>query len=489
VEYAEEGCYMAHYKADFQPIYISEMHVKNFKSLRSLNIRLKPITILLGPNSSGKTSLIQTLLLIKQTLESGNPEIPLVINGKYLKLGTFKDIVFLRDLSRNVSFAFKFNVKNILRAAMKHEYRRFPLIFDIRKVEDLYIAFSVIYNESLQQLILSSSEIRFYPDNLTISYSPSEFSIYVRENHEEGVPKSGFIKISSKKALDTLSFRNFLPMVPSFLFSKIVRNKIIPLSEDQEKLLFNVRRRIAAFVYFLEMFLTENVKYLGPLREYPQRYYLTSGEVPKSAGIRGERAIELLYYEYSRRKEKLDVVRKWLKKFNLASDVIIKRIEESLFELRLEDISLKTLVNICDVGFGASQLLPIIIECFLSRPGSFLIVEQPEIHLHPSAQACLADLFIESVRYNNNQLLIETHSEHLLIRLQRRIAEGVISKDDVSILYFKPTNEGTKVYPIEISELGTFKEVPEGFFEEDISEIIGLIKALKSRRNKNVYGG
>jgi predicted ATPase len=127
-----------------------------------------------------------------------------------------------------------------------------------------------------------------------------------------------------------------------------------------------------------------------------------------------------------------------------------------------------------DVGFGVSQLLPIVTELLVSRD-SLVSIEQPELHLHPRLQSELADLCIESVIRGRNQLLVETHSEHLILRLQRRIRQGAIPRELVSVLYVDPTSSGAaRVEELRMDESGEFiDEWPEGFFEERFQEVLG----------------
>jgi len=120
-----------------------------------------------------------------------------------------------------------------------------------------------------------------------------------------------------------------------------------------------------------------------------------------------------------------------------------------------------------------NKVLPIILESLISK-NKILCVEQPEIHLHPKLQAHLADLFIDSVN-NNNQWIIETHSEALMLRIQRRIREGKISKEDVSVLYVDAGDHGAQITPLHLDNDGDFTvHWPNGFFEERLNEQVGF---------------
>ena len=121
---------------------------------------------------------------------------------------------------------------------------------------------------------------------------------------------------------------------------------------------------------------------------------------------------------------------------------------------------------------------------YFAPEGSLLILEQPEIHLHPKAQNQLGDLLIDVSR-ENKKLLVETHSEHLLMRIQRRIADGLIDAEQVSLYYCEPTKEGTKIRRIEIDDFGRLGEdLPEGFFEESYTESKEHLRAIANRTKK-----
>ena len=152
--------------------------------------------------------------------------------------------------------------------------------------------------------------------------------------------------------------------------------------------------------------------------------------------------------------------------------------------LIVEDSHTRIPVNISDVGFGASQILPLIVEGFHCPNNSIIISEQPEIHLHPKIQAELGDMLIDVVK-ENKFIIIETHSEHLIARVRRRIAEGKISRKKVSIYYFEPESRGTRIEEIILDDDGQYLYFPEGFFEEDIEEAFKHLKAIKKRNSRD----
>jgi predicted ATPase len=181
-------------------------------------------------------------------------------------------------------------------------------------------------------------------------------------------------------------------------------------------------------------------------------------------------------------------INQWVKAFGIAKEVKLERLGKSnQYQVLFVDAATNLSVNIADVGFGASQLLPIIVQGFYAPPGSVLLIEQPEIHLHPKAQATLGDLLMEVVKTGDRQIIVETHSEHLLARIQRRIAEQEFSHEQVAIYYFEPTPDGTKIHRLELDEYGQLVEpIPEGFFEEGLEEALAHMKAVGERKAEGV---
>lgn len=137
-----------------------------------------------------------------------------------------------------------------------------------------------------------------------------------------------------------------------------------------------------------------------------------------------------------------------------------------------------------DVGFGVSQVLPIIVLLYYAPENSTIIIEQPEIHLHPLAQSALADLFINVVERRGLQILFESHSEHLLLRLQRRIAEEILGQDDVILHSASYRGNASHLGQLEVDEFGQIYNWPEHFMGDAFGETLAAEKARLRRFNK-----
>lgn len=403
---------------------LKEIRIKNFKSLKdSGTLEIKPITLLVGPNNSGKSSLIQFLLLLKQTIESRDIQNPLIFNGTCIQLESYQNIIFMNDLSRNLEFEFSFDdvqglgIPRIIRS-------KYHIVFN---------------KEEKKEVNLLKFEIMLKNKN------KEKISIVWDKKEKEYE-----IKVDKENIKSSIRFTHFYPF--PFPFIELKSEDI--LNKKMYGQLLNTQ--------FFDRLFSQGINYLGPLREYPQRYYAVSGAIMEDVGFKGEKTIEVLT---TSREEIFEKVQKWIKRFNLADSIKIKPLKGrgTLVEVLLKDTLLKIPFNLYDVGFGVSQVLPIIVEGFYAPDNSLILIEQPEIHLHPKLQAEVGDLLIEIS--NLKKLIVETHSEHLLLRIQRRITEGSLKSDDVAIYFFTYTSEGSKIERLRIDDLGRFENWPAGFFK------------------------
>jgi predicted ATPase len=212
-------------------------------------------------------------------------------------------------------------------------------------------------------------------------------------------------------------------------------------------------------------------------------------------GQRGENAIDALLASRERG-EKIsrgkglkrltieEYVAWWLRELKLIEDFSVKPItkESNLYQVWVRKAHKSSEVLITDVGFGVSQLLPVLVLCYYVPEGATVLLEQPELHLHPSVQSGLADVFIDVAKNRNVQIILESHSEHLLRRLQRRIAEKKISTDDTS-LYFCDISRGiSRLVPLELDLFGNIQNWPESFFGDDLAEMAAMTRAAMERQ-------
>jgi predicted ATPase len=188
----------------------------------------------------------------------------------------------------------------------------------------------------------------------------------------------------------------------------------------------------------------------------------------------------------------------WIRHLKLADSLDVKDIAKrlNLFEVDITGAGRGTTANLADVGFGVSQVLPVLIQGLLTRSGGIYLVQQPEIHLHPDAQAGLADFFIYLASYGVITV-VETHSEYLLLRLRRRLAEGTrplaagssverrdvppLATGDVAVLLTGSDDGEAEVKQLEIGNSFQFENLPANFMSQALDDRVALLNAIGKR--------
>lgn len=440
---------------------LESIQLWNFKCfVESPEIEFAPITLLVGPNSSGKTTFIQPLLILKQTLELKAPmSTPLILNGTYIGLGTYNEMVNNHDRQKNIQIGIK--VKIPKEVWQSPQYFR-PHLKKFKDDLDVRCRISLKYFEKEQKISLSMVEFEskiflFKIDPLTEQVKANFFGHDIQLEH--------YSRLHQEQNL-----RSLLNLLNLLVRTSSPSRKGIMERIEQAAL---VRLAVDAFISTIE-----NLEYIGPLREYPNRYYDSSGEMVSNVGIMGENAVEVLHQDKVIHGELIKKLNYWLKQLGIAKSISLRTIDAFLYALEITSPNSKTKVNITSTGFGVSQIIPAIVQGHLMSPNSTLILEQPEIHLHPKAQAAIADLLI-SLSKKGKRFLIETHSEHLILRLQRRVAEGAIDSKDIRIYYFETTPDGSVIRKIDIDDKGELVNFPDGFMEEGMQEALKMALASK----------
>jgi len=404
---------------------LDELKIANFKTWPSAEIKFGKITGLFGTNSSGKSSLLQFLLLLKQTKEATDRSISLDLNGVYTRLGVYRDMIYAHHESLPLSWSLRFDTKKEVVITDPGRKRTDTLI----RADSLRVASEV--SQKGQSLV--STRLEYEIGRYSFSLMP---------------------KPKQDSAFDLSSVGGYF---------RFVRTQGRPwqLPGPLKSYAFPDHARTyyqnASFLSDLEAAYEEQIDslfYLGPLREYPQRDYLWARSRPVDVGLRGDKAIDAILAATAagevrnvRAKTRLrpfqEMIAYWLSEMGLIHDFKVEEIAEgsNRWQARVKVRRGGTEALLTDVGFGVSQVLPVVTLLQYVPEGSTVILEQPEIHLHPLAQAHLADVIINAAQHRNVQVVIESHSEHLLLRLQRRIAEEEIDSSDIT-LYFCDIDNG-----------------------------------------------
>ncbi|HDS9400775.1 TPA: DUF3696 domain-containing protein [Klebsiella quasipneumoniae subsp. quasipneumoniae] len=407
------------------------LKLTNFKAWQDTgDIDLKPVTMLLGTNSSGKSTLIQSLLLLKQTVQSPDRSIYLNLGGDEVNdifnFGDFDDV-----LHKNFAGA-----------------RQFSLNFTFQPHSPSRInngSFSCSYGQNsaggvtIKEWSVSTGQRQFK----SIRRDRGAYSVMV---DEEGQPRGKGRHLCPERSVS------------------LSAEAIAILGHDGallEDLSLSIRREL------------ENIVYLGPLRRKPERDYVWNKSNPGEVGSDGHRALDVLLASALMKGDDqnriIEGVSKWLVRMKVADKLEVKQLGRSTrYELVVHRDGVEA--NLRDVGIGISQVLPVLIIAYFAQSGSTIILEEPEIHLHPLAQSVLAELFVEISKQRNVQFIVETHSEHLFRRMQTLIAKQLITPQDSAMYFVEREGKAAQLRSLVLDDFGRVKNWPEGFFGDALGE-------------------
>ena len=439
---------------------ISSIGLHNFKAFADLELDLAPITLFLGPNNCGKSSILASLRLLAQTVDSYDPYVALLLSGSMGDFGTYKDIVYRNHRARPMTLSVSVHAGSGGPGLWK------PSASDTSDVLTIHLDYK--YRTKRRELILRSAEVEVNGRRLLrTAYSARSERQLVEQIGGAVVPPP------IKSALsDGLRMQNFAPRLLTYR----LRNRDSERSAVGEFLTKRVAQdaELAGRAAMAIAYRLRDIEYIGAMRVPPSRTYKYTGERRRRVGPGGEEAAGMLMMDSARGGKRslkvLESMKQWLSAAGIASDVKIVPLSDRHYEIRVEHPITKEHQNLADVGQGVSQILPVLVAGLHLSEGSALVVEEPEIHLHPRAQAALGDFFL-TLFEKGVQSIIETHSEYLLLRLLQHVASGAISPDDVSIYYVYARGEHKEAKRLRLNGEGQFvDEWPEGFFPERLEE-------------------
>ncbi|MFN7947227.1 MAG: DUF3696 domain-containing protein [Blastocatellia bacterium] len=456
---------------------ITRLRAKNFKSWKDTgDLRLAPLTGLFGSNSSGKTSLMQILLMLKQTVES--PDRKRVLHTgddrSLVDLGTFFDLIHGHKPGTSLELSLSWELPESL--IINDPEKKKTSLFDIRNLS----FFTKIRQES-------------GPDRAVVE----SFRYLFGDNNEFGMVQKNGDRRTDRDQYDLISKGYNARRTKGRVWSLPAPVKCYGFPDEAIGYFQNTGFLKLFELAFEELFST--IAYLGPLRESPRRSYIWAGESPVDVGRKGELAVPALLASRTHGKtisrgyktKKLTVEERialWLKEIGLIHSFSLQPIAENRkdYEVRVKKTETSPEVLITDVGFGVSQILPVLVLCYYAPKGSILLLEQPEIHLHPFVQSALADILIDAVKNRDVQIIVESHSEHLLRRLQRRIAEEVITIDHMALYFCRMEDSASEAEELNIDLYGNITNWPKGFFGDEMGEMIAASEAVMKRQGATI---
>ena len=556
---------------------LTRIEIENFKGIgKKQVIDLAPITLLFGPNSAGKSTILQALHYMREVLGRRNTDPDQTIAGGLIDLGGFANLIHGHDLNRTMTI--KIVIGGVDGFGSEHlqlntgdslgapEYVNLPIRYlvgentdlkDYAVVQSLGVSVSISWSELNQQPYVSSLVVQLDDEDVATLSSPPqsgravlssfnfEHPLFQRsidqddsEQDDDGLPRyplaDEVIELSrAMAASDELSMPDYrisvktlagaLPDLNSTLVSdlrdpsvsKVELERASPRVHGLTTLLDEI---VVGPIRLARDYLNETT-YVGPLRDIPTRGFKPRRSPDEARWAKGLAAWDLLVSDHKGNlikrvnywlggKDRLgtdyEIVRSTRREIPTTSRIhqIFSRSvsEDDLAELQdlyadlhtateivLRDQSKNITVDPLDVGVGISQMIPVVVACLRNSPG-IVMIEQPELHIHPAIQVGLGDLFLEATRSDDGHvsegktLLVETHSEHMMLRMLRRVREtsdnelppGVeeVEASDIAVIYVENSNQTVEFKKMRIGSDGDFDDRwPRGFFTERAEEL------------------
>lgn len=452
---------------------ITDLQISNFRCFAEARLRIAPITLVTGANSAGKSSLFAPLLAVAQT--DGMP-VMLSPNGRYIDMGDYRAMVHRHRSDSVLRIAFQGESESGEPTTIASE-------FSFDEASPAPRLHSLSYSGGYYHLRIRRDDDSY---NLSYEVTPSR-SHYLRNMRDDSalgafydainrllasglkdtstdaapsIPHPGRLlrKVKNGDTLrGTLSFAE-----PRGFFAALHRDNILMSLFVVSEL----SREIASF--------QESFGHVSSFRLAPERTYYEVSKADLRVGRYGENYVEQLSQWESTGSPGIDQLRTDMADLGVLSTLEIGRLGGGRLELVGRPKNRSSVTNLADLGFGTSQVLPILVAVNQLPKDSMFTVSQPETHLHPEVQAQLADYFVRVARERELRFIVETHSEYLINRLRILVAEGKVPEEDVSVVYVTNDGESATVCPIEIRVDGRMVGAPEEFFDTYLTDAMKL---------------
>ena len=446
---------------------LNHLSFKNFKAWPEADLTFGKVTGFFGTNSAGKSSLLQFLLMLKQTRNATDRRMVLDLGGEsdFVSLGTFSDIIHRHDETKSMWWRLDWTMPDELDLAASGG----PAMRGSCLTTECEVGLT---NERLQ-----CRDLTYGFDDVKFSLLPNSSGVDSFDLVTEGTDFE-FLRTQGRPS-------PFPAPVKTHLFPNRARSS------------FQNADFLGDFEFAYEE-LMDSIYYLGPLREHPRRDYHWAGASPADVGQRGERTVDAILAATRddkrlrlkpagrgvRTKSFQEVIAHWLNELGLIRGFEINEIapDTNLYRAVLRTSSFAADTALPDVGFGVSQVLPALVLLYYVPEGATVLMEQPEIHLHPAVQSGLADLMLNVAEVRNVQIVVESHSEHLMRRLQRRVAEEKANAEDVKLYFVYSQRGDAHAADLQLNVFGEIENWPDKFFGDEMGEIAAIARGALTRR-------
>ena len=419
---------------------LQKITLENFKCFQSeTGIDFGKLTLLTGANSSGKSSILYSIL---GAIQSEEFPFQFSTNGKYVNMGDFNEIVYNHNKGKKIKLTYTFvneTVHNIETLWEENPKNKLP---------------------QLSELKISSNYL-----NLLMKYKNKKYTVdfeYNPENDPQNKLKSpdDYIRILTRLPEEIIQPRTIMGL-------EIDDH---PSNQEEKIKLYQI---IGNMLNLFRSF-DNNLNFISSFRLHPDRGYFETSKKNVKVGSDGKGYLDQIVAWETNEPEKVNELLSILKNLHLLYDIKSKRSNGGKYDLLVKMKEDSIFTSLYDVGFGISQFLPIIVADMQLPNSSTLFVAQPEIHLHPSVQSSFGDYLFSQIKKSDKKYVIETHSEYLLNKIRLGIVKGDINESDVKVLFVD--NEGIEavIHEIRLNKNGQILDAPENFFKTYMIDVMEI---------------
>lgn len=440
-------------------MHLRNLQFENFRCFRRVGYAFPKITLLTGKNSSGKSTVINGLLAVLQGSPTESYPFMLTANGDLCTMGGYREIVHSGNERLSVGLG--------LRVGVGPYTPQPPFELDIHA--------TYVYLRSKRQILPKT--IRVSDRDGSFSANRGQDGRYTVEYHasEEAVKRLGpiltevLVAIQKAGAFEEGEGKRTKRVVKPKLSRNLRKEGIRKLSRSKDAQdLFPDEMLYGNYLHSLDGALKTAatwIRYLGPARLYPDRYYFDRTTTQPKIGPRGEQLAGTLFRWQATQPGKLRRLVRYLNELRVALDLKPKYVKGNVLQIMVKVANKFPAASLEDVGFGLSQVLPMLVLDVDLGKGGTVLISQPELHLHPSAQASIADYMFRRTKDLNRQYVVETHSEYLLNRFRVLVAKGEIPEEDIALYYLRMDGDEVKSRRVQIKKDGTLLGAPDDFFD------------------------
>lgn len=432
--------------------------IRCFEGKQEFNLR--PLTFLVGENSTGKSTLLGCIQILGDFLNSYYME-NLDFNRAPYEMGAFADIVRKRNSNSTQSNRFQLGFE-----FSSEDEENLTILLDMRERKNISEPFISTF-----RIIFQDVEIYWKAAANRKSASPKVVSMRPKGNRK-------IFKIEASNCAIFLRYLQPRLFPDDFDDESKDRMKLINVLENKVKR--DERNFSGSYGEIVSSYRSFEFKSIAPIRSKPQRTY---NPVSESQDAEGNEMAASLVNLYRSDRTKWNKLKSNLEEFGKSSglfkEINVRTFSESAgdpFQIQFK-VHDESMVNLIDIGYGVSQILPILVRIFDRETSPTFLMQQPELQLHPRAQAEFVSLLIKLYKDVSHSYIIETHSDAMINRARIEIMKGKISPNDVSLIYFEPGENGVKVHNIEFDDQANMLSVPQGFrsfFLKESNRLLGI---------------